>query len=439
MKRLVRFLSLLLCAVLLTGCAASDELLIAAPEVPVSPPYPDEGDAVLRFSDEDAYTAWHKDVRRRMELPAHAEELSPFVTASVRQILTGSNDNRICSPLSLYMAMSMLAETTDGPTRQELLTALGAPDMPTLRTWTSNLWESIYRDDGKVTRTLAASAWLADDIPFRRDTLETLTNTHHAAIYQGRMGSPETNAALQRWLNDNTMNLLQEQVATITLPPQTTLALASTVAFAARWQSEFNPADTTPGTFAASQGDLDCTYLRSSRRNSLYWGERFQAAYLPFGLYAGGMWLILPDEGVTVDELLTDEDCLRLIASGNCDNARNVLMHLWLPQFDVSSQLELSDALRALGVRRVFDPSEADFSPLTDAQLPIALSQVRHDARVVIDEEGCKAAAYTVMVMLGAAPPSEVDEINFILDRPFLFTITGTGGLPLFAGVVNEP
>jgi hypothetical protein len=30
------------------------------------------------------------------------------------------------------------------------------------------------------------------------------------------------------------------------------------------------------------------------------------------------------------------------------------------------------------------------------------------------------------------------DEIDFVLDRPFLFVITGEDGLPLFIGIVNQ-
>lgn len=45
---------------------------------------------------------------------------------------------------------------------------------------------------------------------------------------------------------------------------------------------------------------------------------------------------------------------------------------------------------------------------------------------------------YTVMMMAGAAAPPE-EEMDFVLDRPFLFAITGADGLPLFVGVVNRP
>ena len=68
----------------------------------------------------------------------------------------------------------------------------------------------------------------------------------------------------------------------------------------------------------------------------------------------------------------------------------------------------------------------------------VYLSQAKHAARVAIDEEGVTAAAYTAMMMCGAGAPPE-EEVDFTLDRPFVFAITGTDGLPLFVGVVHQP
>ena len=72
-----------------------------------------------------------------------------------------------------------------------------------------------------------------------------------------------------------------------------------------------------------------------------------------------------------------------------------------------------------------------------DAQ-GIFVSQAKHGVRVAIDEEGVTAAAYTMMAMDGAGAPPE-EEIDFTLDRPFLFALSDDQGLPLFAGVVNQP
>ncbi|MCH5341826.1 MAG: hypothetical protein J1E01_10180 [Acetatifactor sp.] len=48
--------------------------------------------------------------------------------------------------------------------------------------------------------------------------------------------------------------------------------------------------------------------------------------------------------------------------------------------------------------------------------------------------ESFTAVAYTVMAASGAAMPPD-EEIDFTLDRPFLFAITGAGNLPLFGGL----
>jgi len=41
------------------------------------------------------------------------------------------------------------------------------------------------------------------------------------------------------------------------------------------------------------------------------------------------------------------------------------------------------------------------------------------------------------MVETIGIPPSS--RVNFVLDRPFVFVITGIDGLPLFVGTVNNP
>ena len=104
------------------------------------------------------------------------------------------------------------------------------------------------------------------------------------------------------------------------------------------------------------------------------------------------------------------------------------------------SSLELQEGLTALGITEVFDGT-ADFSPMTrDVAQPIVISEATHNARVIIDEEGVEAAAYTLMVATPtSAPPMQQEEIDFVADRPFIFLITGADSLPLFAGVVNEP
>jgi serine protease inhibitor len=151
------------------------------------------------------------------------------------------------------------------------------------------------------------------------------------------------------------------------------------------------------------------------------------------------MWFILPDEGVTPEELLSDGKVTEFIlADGDWAENKFLVVNLALPKFDVVSDTDLIPDLKALGVSDVFNIGASDFPPMTADTDEIFLSQAEHAARVAIDEEGVVAAAYTVMISAGAAMPPD-EEIDFVVDRPFIFAITGADGLPLFVGIVNRP
>ena len=136
--------------------------------------------------------------------------------------------------------------------------------------------------------------------------------------------------------------------------------------------------------------------------------------------------------------MLAQGDYYDLIsAPGRWEQDKALTVNLSMPKFDVDSQQKLIPGLRAMGITDVFNQAAADFSSFTDA--PVYAEDVQHAARVVVDEEGVLAAAYTVMLNCGCAPSDNQEEIDFILDRPFLFAITGMDNLPLFAGVVAEP
>ena len=388
----------------------------------------------------EAYDAWYESrkAQRAYAESYSADDLSDFVRRSTLELLSGTDGaNRVYSPLNVYMALAMLAEVTDGDSRTQILSLLGADSLDTLRTRTNAIWNANYRDDGAVTSLLANSLWLDEDISYEKDTLEGLARDYFASSYRGQMGDSAYDKALRDWLNEQTGGLLEEQVGGLEFSPETVFALASTVYFCAKWQDEFSEAFTEEGIFHGAEGDVPCEYMCQSGSDTYYWGEQFGAIRRSFS-EGGSMWFLLPDEGKTVDDLLADPEVMDFIlANGDWGNSKDLTVHQRIVKFDVSSQLELSEGLQALGVTDVFNAAVSDFSPLTDMD-GLYLSQATHGARVAIDEEGCTAAAFTVMMAAGAGMPPE-EEIDFVLDRPFVFVITGEDGLPLFIGVVNQP
>lgn len=446
-------LAVIIGAALMRGGQPANAFAVAEAEYPAMPARPQEEDGIDPETgewDEAAYSQlydpwWEAQSARWRDRPEdYAAGLENFFADSIRQFLgDAEGENRIYSPVNLCIALSMLAELTENDSRQQILDLLGQDSIQDLRTQAAAIWRANYCDDGATTSILANSLWLNQNVNFVPDTLEALAQNSHASFYRGEMGSEAFDQALRDWVNQQTGGLLEEQSAGLSMEPETLLALVSTINFRAKWQVEFMEENTAPQVFHGPSGDMTCDFLHQSKLDMTYfWGNRFSAVSKPLGNYGGSMWFLLPDEGVTAEELLEDPQVMEfLLMDSKWDNwpdRQHISVNLAIPKFDVSSDLDLISGLRSLGVTDVFDPSISDFSPMTEEAEGICLSQVNHAARAAIDEEGVMAAAYTMMPAPGVGPPAE-EEVDFVLDRPFLFAIIGEDDLPLFAGLVNRP
>ncbi len=413
--------------------------LLAAPVYPQMAAYPNYDDYPDWKDYDAAYTAWRESQEQQYNQPAgYADGLRNFFHTSIAQFLQGE-DNPTYSPVNVYLAMAMLAETTDGNSRQQILNLFGADSIEQLRQQASHVWNAHYCEDGQTSLLLANSLWLDENYAFKKPTADLLANHYFASSYRGDLSTKEMNKHLQNWLNDNTGGLLKEQAETIQFSPSTVFALASTVYFTASWREEFSENLTKESIFHSQKTDIAVPFMNKSLNTHMcYWGENFTAIYL---YLTGGnrMWLILPDEGYTVAEILESEDYLRMTMDpGAWENKGIYTIHLSLPKFDVASQTDLCSGMQAMGVTDIFDYTVSDFSPITDTP-ELFVSKIDHAARVAIDEKGCVGAAFTVIMTEPGTAPGQPDEINFVLDRPFLFIVSSRDNLPLFAGVVNEP
>lgn len=449
MKKIAALFLCISCFLSLAGCAGQADTTdgaLAAPEYPEMAPQPNMEEFISVTGDLDydkwseAEAAYLKTLDQQRRYAADCVGLEDYFTATAGELMTKySNENLVYSPVNLYLALGMLAEITEGDSRQQILTLLGEENIDAVRTKCHALWNACYRDTGSVTSLPASSIWLQNGYPYQEKVLKTLAEDYYASSFSGEMGAVEYTRELQNWLDENTHGLLSDACKGIELSCDTRIALATTLYFCARWSSEFNGNATESGTFHLPGGDsatMDCDFMHQSSVNHYYWGEKFSAVKQDF-MTGGGMWFILPDEGTSASELAADRETMDFILSGGeWEQSKYLTVNFSVPKFDVSSTLDLSDAMKQLGITDVFDLTVSNFTPLTNE--PLYLSKATHSARVKIDEEGCEAAAFTVMLACGGAmPPS--DEVNFVLDRPFLFVITGDSGLPLFIGVVNRP
>lgn len=409
--------------------------LVAAPQYPKMVTKPDY-DA---YSDKSAYYAdektWLIDQCAQYNQPrGYADSLDRFFAQSIPQFLAGQTENAVYSPVNVYMALAMLAETAEGSSRQQILGLLELESIEALRTQVSHIWNAHYCADGATTTVLANSIWLDSNFAYKQAAIDTLADTYFASVFHGDLGTEEMNEQLRQWISSQTGGLLEKQTEGLEMDPRTVFALASTIYFSADWESSFSEKSTREAIFHANNVSIKTQFMNNYiSGGTYYWGNGFGAVRLELS-GENDMWLILPDEGKTVDDVLASGEYLQM-CTGNWKNRKQYDIRLSLPKFDISSRTDLVEGMKQLGVTDIFH-SVSDFSTLTDDS--VVVNKIDHAVRVAVDEEGCIAAAYTVVHVYKGIPEAQ-NELDFILNRPFLFVITSRDQLPLFAGVVNQP
>ncbi|MCR4727643.1 MAG: hypothetical protein K5796_03200 [Lachnospiraceae bacterium] len=345
-------------------------------------------------------------------------------------------DNLTVSPINIYLALGILAETTDNNTRNEILSALNVSDIDELRIYCNKLWNDNYANEDVAVNILGNSLWLDDSVDYNYDTVSRISDLYHTSTFKGDMGSSALNDSLHNWMNSMTGNFLKEQTGNLNFSEEMITSIVTTIYFKDSWVNSFNKNSNTEDTFRGAEGNQTVTYMNASNRGTLYRGSDYTASSLSMN-NGYSMLFILPDEGKAPEDLMKDGEALDFILSSeNAPDGGHGIVNYTVPKFDISSQLELSKTMSALGVKDVFSEKTADFSPLTTERKDICVSSILHGARVKIDEDGCEAAAYTAITVGATAMPTET--YDFILDKPFIFVIRNTDGEPLFVGTVNN-
>ena len=394
---------------------------------------PDTGTA--EFMESDAHWKWMDSMQENIAASRQLQgDMENYYMAMMEKMLKDDDANTVCSPLNIYIALGMLAEVTDGTSRGQILELLNTGDIETLRNNIHTLWNSNYADTPALQSLLADSIWLNNAYSYKQDTMQRLADIYYASSFSGVPGTEEMNEELRKWTDDNTGGLLHEYVQGLELSPQTVMALVSTIYYKAMWNSDFNPKNTSEELFHGIKGDTKVNMMHMTDLLGVYRTDAFTSIGLSL-TDSGAMHFYLPNEGKNINDLVSDPDIIKATKSVYDEHRTNAIVHMSIPKFNVSSKTNLTDVMKELGITDVFEQHTADFSPLSD-DTDIYVDKAEHAAMVEIDEHGVVGAAYTALITEGAAEVSE--EINFVLDRPFMFVITGADGSVLFTGIVRN-
>jgi len=362
--------------------------------------------------------------------------------------LAADPGNLVLSPYSVLVALGMTLGGAAGKTAEEMSTVLGADRLGNrwhkgVNALTSSIdgraGEKERGDKSKAEIALATANQIFGQrgVGWEADFLDLLAKEYGAALraVDFETAAEQARTQINDWVEDQTNDKIVDLIPEGVLTALTRLVLVNAIYLKAPWEDPFEKGLTEKADFTLADGSTvqADTMKKSDLRASVVSGQGWQAASIPYAGRELAMAIVLPDAGRmdAVEQRLVEAGPAEFVTGGTPG-----VFEVSLPKWTFRTAAPLSDALKRLGMPTAFT-GEADFSPMTEEDLDLAISDVVHQAFIAVDEEGTEAAAATAVVE--GATAVEVAE-RFIVDRPFLFVIHDTEhGTPLFVGRVADP
>ncbi len=416
------------------------DFLIKEAELPLIPQHPDMSNAAeIDDAMQMQFKVWMeaKAEHQKIVIP-EIEILQDFVREFVQRLYEERGaTNFLYSPSSLWFCLRTLAELTDGNSQAQILQLIGQQTADARDKQTDALFRSLYWEETDSICVPAVSLWLDMSTEISESMLERLARAY-TSTFQGKMGDMLYDTALQLWLNEQTRGILENTVSDLRFSPKGGLSVCSTLYLKSNWRFPFSKDKTVSDLFFSETGEMETDFMHSCDVGVIYEGKGFKAIILDFQ-EGGGVTFVLPDSGVSMEDTLNNEDIFHFLFSGReWTDSLYGKINLSVPRMDCLADMSLRSSLEKLGITDVFDPQKAQFSSELSSDSVLALSDLHQYARLILNEDGVEAAAITISSDQALLMQPE-NEIDFILNRPFLFAVMSEKNIPLFVGVYHTP
>jgi serpin B len=346
--------------------------------------------------------------------------------------------NVLISPTSISLALAMTCNGAAGATRDAMEQTLGisALTAEAANSAYSQLGQALSDPDPQVRLDIANSLWAREGIRFKKSFLRLSEDYFRAQDSNFEAMDPNSVTRINDWVSSHTQGKIDRILDDIS--PETFLFLFNAIYFKGSWTEAFDARLTRDQEFTLAGGEQEqVPMMNQSGRYRYLKDESFQAAELPYGSGRLSMYVFLPDDGSSLDELIQDLTPENW-SSWNA-GFKSMKGDISLPKFKFEYQASLNDVLKALGMGPAFD-SQADFSAMTETGPKVFISHVMHKTFIEVNEEGTEAAAVTGVVMATGMKPQPEEHFSMTVDRPFLIAVCDQQtAAVLFLGAVRDP
>lgn len=319
-------------------------------------------------------------------------------------------ENLIISPLSIFLVLSLTANGAKGKTQSEMLDTLQAGTIEDL----NNINYEILSSFKGFTTIDIANAVMTRFTPL--ETFTSIAEKYSAPI------EPLVNVQqVNDWCSNKTHGKIKKILDE--LSEDTAMILLNAVYFKGEWSLRFDKFATQKLPFYnLGTNEVKVETMRQIEYFPYYEDKKAKAIELRFKNDFMSAIIILPSEGTDINKFIdslsiSNEEYTKIIKG-----LKSAKVNIQLPKFELDFSQNLNEILKDLGMYNAFSASDADFTGLRKLS-GLFINRVIHKSYLKVFEDGCEAAAVTVVDVTDGALP-EIEKIRDMkVNRPFLFLL----------------
>ncbi|KAL5705113.1 hypothetical protein ACHQM5_023456 [Ranunculus cassubicifolius] len=369
------------------------------------------------------------------------------------QLGEAKDKNFVLSPCSIQLVISLLANGAKGSTANELLKFLEAENLLQVNSIVPKLVQTLTESTtGEPKISSLTGLWVDQSLrlnpKFKTDAENNFKARAEYVDFQDKTNAKEAMYKVNEWAKKATNGLIKSVIPEGSFGFPTGLVVANALYFKGTWAKTFQKSFTKDYDFYLSDGNsVQVPFMRSRRDQFIETSEDFKILRMPYKSTVSdvSMYIILPEDKNGLRPLLEKVSSDPLFLTKHLHKIpKEVKVGTFLiPKFKFNYNLEASDVLKTIGVTTSFT-RVADFGDMVQGLNHgewLQLSELHHDCRIEVDEEGTVAAARNVWMMnAGRARQQPVPRVDFVADHPFMYMVRDdVTGMVLFMGHVVNP
>ncbi len=354
--------------------------------------------------------------------------LNNFTVDFAKKII--NDESQIFSPISIYNCFAMVYEGSTNNNKKELEEVFYIDGSFDLAKSVQGAMDYLLINTKDTILKTANSIWIDDQFAndIKSDYLNVLATNYYAEMFEAALESTKNHQLIADWINKETNNLLNVQKEAFQgFDENTILALVNSIYLKATWIESFQKNLDVIEDFTLNNGNnISQEYMVGTLSGLVIKGESYDIISIPMKDNMR-MNILFPKDNTNNIEIFNNN--LNELLDLNT-GLSNTSIYCKMPKFTIEKKYDLVEITNKLGLNNIFTFTK-DFSNMVSDKYDVAVSSASHAAKIIVNNSGIEAAAYTVIGMDEESVAPEPYVLK--LTRPFMYSVC-MDDIPLFVG-----